>query len=428
MKQLEQTEEPQEIIGTLDSKNMSKKSIYIIISIVLVLVLFVLLGFYILNKKTDGGTPSVTNVFKDFFPFGGDNVTDNTNNPVEVPEETPVQPTTDFTQKLRKITSEQIAGAGILDVKAGSVIRYIEKATGHIYEVELFSPRSGRISNTTIPMVYEAFWGNKTESLFAQYLKDDNMTIDTYSLTLKNISTTTENTITGTAQPLNISSVSTFGSSVFYLEQGTNGSAGYVSNFDGKNKKQIWNSPIKELLSQYVNVKTVALTTKPEENTPGFMYFIDTNTGGTKKILSDIYGLSTLVNPAGTDVLYLNQSGTALMNIYNIKTVVKESISPATFPEKCVWGNKNPKFIYCAVPKDFIAVGTLTNWYKGQISLSDDIWKYDLENKTSNIIAELNKEGGEDIDVIKPILSENDQYLIFVNKKDNALWSLDLTK
>jgi hypothetical protein len=419
-------EELRVIIGTFNIKNMSRKKTYILIASILLIILLVLIGLYLTGKNPDG-SPKMPSVFKDFFPFGGSTVTENI--PVEEPtEEPPVVTTDDFTKRLRKITSEQVAGAGVLDVKAGSVIRYIEKATGHIYEVELFSPRAGRISNTTIPMVYDAYWGNKNESLVSQYLKDDDVTVDTYSITLKNISTTTENTISGSAMSKNISSVSAFGNSVFYIEEGSNESIGYVSTFDGKNKKRIWNSPIKELLSQYVNDKTVALATKPHENAPGYLYIVGTNTGTTKKVLSDIYGLSALVNPAGTDVLYLGQSGSALMNLYNIKTMARESISPATFPEKCVWGKKDTKFIYCAVPKDFIAVGTLTSWYRGTISLNDDIWRYDLEDKTSKIIADLSQESGEEIDLMKPTLSDSDQYLMFVNKKDNSLWSLDLTK
>ncbi len=427
MKKQEITVERQETIGTFNFNYMNKKNIFITVSVVLVVVLLILLGFYFLNKNPDG-SPTSTNIFRNFFPFGGDTVTDNNTTPDKTPEEIPVETPSDFTQKLRKITSEPVAGAGIVDVKAGSIIRYIEKATGHIYEVELFSPRQGRISNTTIPMVYEAVWGNKNDSLIAQYLKDDDTTIDTYSLALKNISTSTENTISGAVMSQNISSVSTFGSSVFYLEQVDGASYGFVSSFDGKNKKQIWNSPIKELLSQYVNVKTVALTTKPEENTPGYLYFVDVNNASTKKVLGDIKGLSTLVNPAGTDVLYLNQDERALLYTYTIKDMTVESVSPSTFPEKCVWGNKNFRVIYCAVPKDLITVGNLTSWYKGQISFNDDIWKYDLDNKSGTIVADLQKEGGEEIDVIKPIISENDQYLMFVNKKDNSLWSLDLTK
>jgi hypothetical protein len=39
---------------------------------------------------------------------------------------------------------------------------------------------------------------------------------------------------------------------------------------------------------------------------------------------------------------------------------------------------------------------------------------------------DLSQESGMAIDVIKPILSDNEQYLIFINKIDNTLWSLDL--
>ena len=36
-------------------------------------------------------------------------------------------------------------------------------------------------------------------------------------------------------------------------------------------------------------------------------------------------------------------------------------------------------------------------------------------------------ETSETIDIVKPILSENEQYLVFVNKRDGSLWSLDVT-
>ena len=406
---------------------MNKKNIYIIISIVLVVVILILISFYILNNKTDG-SPSSPNIFRNFFPFGGE-VTNNSNDfPTTTPEEVPVETPTDFTQRLRKITSEPVAGAGIVDVKAGSVVRYIEKATGHIYEVELFSPRQGRISNTTMPMVYEAFWGNKNTSLATQYLKDDDSTIETYLINIKDLSTSTENTIGGLQLPLNISNVSVFGNNVFYLEQRDYNSYGIITNFTNTNKKQIWSSPIKDVLPQYVNNKTVALTTKPNENSLGYLYFVDTNTGSIKKILGDIQGLTTLTNHGATDILYTDLSSGVKMNLYNIKNAVTEELMPVTFPEKCVWSNKNTNVIYCAVSKEALEKNYLSLWYRGLISTRDEIWKYDLGAKTSDIVINLGKEGGEEIDVIKPILSDNDQYLMFVNKKDNSLWSLDLTK
>lgn len=405
---------------------MSKKTI-VTVSIVLVIILLGLVGYYFIAQNGDNSSGGIVNGFKNFLPFGGNNSSQNNSSTTGNEtgnEQTPVS-TTEFTQKLRKITSEQVAGAGTLDVKAGTILRYIEKATGHIFEVELFSPNKNRISNTTIPVVYDAVWGNKNNSLIARYLKNDDQTIDTYSLTVKNVSTTTENTISGTLFGSYISDVSVFGNSVFYVMQNSNSSSGIVQNFDGSGKKQIWNSPIKELASQFINSKTVSLTTKPSQNINGYMYFIDTGTGATKQILSNISGLTTLTNPSANVVLYTELTANASMYSYDVSTEAKTSISPSTFPEKCVWSAKDKYTVFCAVPRQSISGDSLEKWYKGTESFTDDIWKFDTKNNTSTMLSGLENES---IDVIKPILSENEQYFVFMNKTDNSLWSLDLTK
>lgn len=411
---------------------MSKKSLIIIISLTLGLLLVVLVGYYFIIQNSESDGNETTTGFKNFFPFGGNDTPIQTATTGNEPE--PEEP--NFTQKLRKLSSEHVAGAGIVDVKnglplgrQGSVVRYIEKATGHIFEVELFSPRHDRISNTTLPVVYEAIFGNKNNSLIARYLKEDNQTIDTYSLTIKSsAATTTENNVSATVFPLNIKEVSVFGDSIFYLQENDTASVGFISNFAGTKKVQIWNSPIKEILSQYVNTKTVALSTKPAQNIPGYLYFVDTGSGQVRKVLSNIAGLSTLADSTGTTVLYLEQKGSAQMFAFDTKNKSTEALSPATFPEKCVWSKLSPSTVYCAVSKDSLGGESLTNWYKGLISFNDDIWQYDVKNNISGIIENLSYESGESIDVIKPVLSENEQYLIFINKRDGSLWSLDLTK
>ncbi len=407
---------------------MSKKT-YIIIFVVLSIILAVLIGYYFTrtrNPQTDGG---ITNVFKNFFPFGGEDggLIDNNN----FPEENPIideEENTDFQKRLRKISSEPVAGAGVLDIRAGTIVRYIEKATGHIFEVELFSPRQGRISNTTIPRIYDAVWGNNGNSIMARYLKDDDETVDTFSITLGEISTTTENTVSGIAFPANIYDLSVFNNSVFYIEKSQNGSIGYTSNFSGGNRILVINSPVKEFNSQYVNSRIVALNTKPEEGTDGFLYFLDVTNASFRKILGNIKGLSSLVNNNASKILYLRQGSEFNMFLYDNNQKTNSLLTPETFPEKCVWSNEDTNIIYCAVPRDVIRSGSLTNWYKGLVQYSDDVWVFDTLNLTSQIISNLESEGGEAIDVIKPILSTNEQFLVFINKRDGSLWSLDLTK
>lgn len=407
---------------------MSKKLIFI--SIGLLVILSVLVGYYFLSSNGGGGGGIIPSF--NLFPFGnnsggnGNQNSDNGDGGYQNATTTEEVNAEDYLKKLRRLSKDQVSGAGLVETKTGTTVRYIEKATGHIYEVDLFSPRNERISNTTIPTVYDAVWGNKSNSLIARYLKDDDITVDTYSLTIKNTSTTTENMVSGIAFPANITDVVVFENNVFYLENGSSFSVGYTLNFDGKNKKQIWNSPIKELNSQYVNTKTVALTTKPLKNLPGYLYLVDTGTGGVKSVLNNTKGLSTLVDSFGEQVLYLEQTSIASLSVFNIKNKTNKTVPFITFPEKCVWSKKEKNIVYCAVPEEYISGDSLTNWYKGLVSFTDSVVKYDITNDTQTKMYSLPTDSK--IDIIKPQLNANEQYLIFTNKIDNSLWSLDLVK
>jgi len=403
---------------------MSKKIIVITISIALLLFLGVLIAYYfnLQNKSAEQGVEDTG--FFSFLPFGGDDTPITTEPPENIPpEENNLQE--NYTQKLRLLSAEPVAGAGTLEVTAGTVVRYIEKATGHIYETELFSPIKNRISNATIPVVYNSLWGGNASNIFASYLADDNMTINNYGLEIRNFSTSTDNTVSAVQFPPNISDASSFENSIFYLQRTSDGTVGYTASFNGNSKKQVWSSPIKELLPQYINQRTVSLTTKPGVGVGGYMFFVDTVNGQVKTILRNIPALSTHTNHDATNVLYSNGLATY---IYNITNKTSNSISPFTFPEKCVWSKKDKNVFYCAVPKGYLDSTTFISWYKGLVSFNDDIWKYSINENTAVIVSNLIDDAGTNIDAINLKLSEKEQYIVFMNKIDNTLWSLDLTK
>ncbi len=408
---------------------MSKK-IFIIISIVLLLAVAGLAWYYFFVLPAQNQTGSATANPKTFSPFGD---TGNSGTTIGFSSTTPDQNQTNnanqlnYTKKLRELWNQPTAGAGISDSKAGSTVRFVDKATGFVYEVQLFSPAQNRLSNTTIPLAYNALWDAQNSSFVAQYLKDDN-TVSTNVLSLKS-GTSTDQTLSGFSLGSKISSVSVFGENIFYLQKYTGLSQGFVSTFDGKKIKQVWQSPLDELYSQMVNANAVALTTKPYQNVLGFTYLVNTTTGSVKKLVGGVYGLTSLVSPDASKVLYSSQSDSgSFMFLDDIKGNTIQNITPATFPEKCAWSKKNAMVVYCAVPEDSLGGASLTGWYMGQISFTDDIWKYDLKQNTASIIEHLSDDAGERVDVIKPILSDSEQYLIFTNKIDGTLWSLDLSK
>jgi hypothetical protein len=53
-------------------------------------------------------------------------------------------------------------------------VRYMERATGHIFEINTNSPAAAEISNATLPKVYEAIFAPGGNSLVARFLSATN--------------------------------------------------------------------------------------------------------------------------------------------------------------------------------------------------------------------------------------------------------------
>jgi len=96
-----------------------------------------------------------------------------------------------------------------------------------------------------------------------------------------------------------------------------------------------------------------------------------------------------------------------------------------TLPEKCVWGNDNIT-VYCGVPSDFGQGAYPDIWYQGVVSFSDVIWMLNTETNAVELLATPIELANTEMDIIKPFLSENENYLFFTNKKDMSLWVFDL--
>ncbi len=309
-------------------------------------------------------------------------------------------------------------------------LRYVDKTTGNIYQTFADKIEEKRFSTTIIPKVHEAFFGNKGEVVIMRYLKENSKTITTFVGNLpKEVlggDTTIENEVKGSFLPEDVQdiSLSPDALNLFYLFNIGDNIVGTTLNLITNKKVQIFDSPFTEWLSSYPNNKTITLTTKPSFASPGYMYALDTGNKSFTQVLSNINGLTTLPSPSGKIILYANSNMS--LGVYRTDTKTSELLGVRTFPEKCIWG-KNNDFVYCGVPKAISSGGYPDSWYQGETSFSDQIWKIDINNGSTTMIADLSTlEGGEDIDSIKLALDTDENYLFFVNKKDSYLWELEL--
>lgn len=303
-------------------------------------------------------------------------------------------------------------------VEVVPAIRYVEKITGHIDEMYLDTKAVGKNSNSTIPSIYEAVFDGSASSILYRYLSSDGKTINTFLASLGGTK--------GEFLPADILdvSISPDKTKFFYLTKTFSGTVGTTRSFKDTKKNQVFNSSLTELLSQWVGLQTIYLTTKASATINGDLFSLNTVNGVLTKIFGGVQGLTTLANNDGSFVLYsATTNGNPRLGIFDVKKHATRDLGLYSLPEKCVWGNTTT-FIYCAIPREISGGQFPDSWYQGLVSFTDHFVK--INTTTGEISTIADSAYGIPVDGTHLFLNKTEDQLFFINKKDSSLWSLDL--
>jgi hypothetical protein len=316
-----------------------------------------------------------------------------------------------------------------------TTIRYIERGTGHVYETATDTLDVMRISNTTQPKIYEAYFTDKGDNLILRGLIGSSDIISTQYASLVTSSTSDnldDPTVPSKSMeikslPIQMSQIAISPSKTQLFSIMDSGVRGLLSKVDGGSTVGIFDTPYREWIPSWSEEKNITLTTKASAFAPGFAYILNTQTQGITRILGNIYGLTTLTSPDLSKVIYsASGQGSFNLNYLNRKDNTVATLSFKTLPEKCIWSKKENSVLYCAVPEN-IAFSTYPDvWYQGLINFSDSIWKFNLDTGEARLVMNIQAESGEVIDATNMYMSADDDYLLFTNKIDLTLWGLQL--
>lgn len=317
------------------------------------------------------------------------------------------------------------------------IFRYIERATGHLYEAREDSLTQIRLSNTTIPKIFDAYFSEDGERALLRILKEDQETIDTLSAQVVSKSTTSVSTyraepdgfsLEGTFLPQNIISADISKDGLTYLlANNAGGSSLITSTFSDLSKKIIFDSPLQDWIIDRINTNNTLITNKADSRVSGFSYLINNQTGSNTKIIGDITGLTSLMSPNQEWLLYsLSRNNELDLYALNTKTDKVFKLGVNTLPEKCVFSTKNESIVFCGASNQAPRVPLPETWYQGRVNFNDNIWKINLASETYDQILGDKEEVADSFDVIKPVLSPNDDFILFINKRDLTLWSLEI--
>lgn len=418
---------------------MLKKTLNIILIIIIIIVAGIA-TYWFFDREQTGGAPfggSDGVSIGDFFPFGNNADSDlapiTQNNSTTTPNNNNVLPA--VPPRLWMISTAPQAGSIVFTASGTPTVRFVDKATGNIFESSLTLTGLRRISNTTIPKVYEADWQANGYMTVLRYLGSNNVTIKSITGTVQpavfSNSTSTPNTdepqeLESNFLPDNISSLSVnpFTGDLVYIVENENGGFVSVASTTKGTIRQIYSSAIRDMRVSWVAGNTIGLLSKPSASIEGQFYFLKSDTGRMERILGGIKGLTTLARFDGTKIAYSESKSTSFsFGLYLTETGEKIIPSFSTLPEKCVWSKITP-YIYCAVPSAIQSANYPDAWYKGIVSFNDSIWRLNTTTGETELIVDPGTALGANVDAIDLHLDPNENYLVFTNKKDDSLWGL----
>ncbi len=201
-----------------------------------------------------------------------------------------------------------------------------------------------------------------------------------------------------------------------------------IANPDGSEWNIILQTRMKNLIVEWPAQDKISIRTMPSGLAKSVVYTISLPANDLMKI-NEAYGMSVLWSPLGDKMLFseTDSKGKNLeLKIMDLKKQTTGELDFITLPEKCVWSQDN-RSIFCAIPKEISSSAVLPDdYYKNKVFFSDDIWRINLDNGEAIKILEGSDDFQESCDAQKMILSQQENYLFFINKKNGLLYSLEL--
>ncbi len=344
--------------------------------------------------------------------------------------------------KFFKISDRPTAGVVAFNNKSKVlVVRFVDRATGHIIDADPTTLEKTKISNNTYPKIQEAYFKSDGSAVLLRSLKNDSDVIENISLALtapQSITATsgTPPTAVATTDALySVRATNLVGNmgdvavgptnSLVYFLKDNNSIA--TSLFDGTRGTNLFSSSFSDWRISWPSTNIINITTKASVGVSGFSYNLNATNGALTKILGPLNALTAVESSDGKNVAYSYVSGGKTVFAYkNLVDKREDEILPATFADKCLWSKKNVGTLYCGTPSGDIGPNEPNSWYQGSTHFSDEIWRFNMLTYTSEVLVEPKKDFGAEVDLINPVLSPNEDYLFFINKNDLHLWALKL--
>lgn len=316
---------------------------------------------------------------------------------------------------LRQITTRPVAGFTHVITASSSHVRYVERGTGYVYDINLTTGAETAVSQITIPRVAEAVFSDNGDQVamtsytgysptsFAGNLTDSGFTYSTLEPDAHSLKFLADGEV--------LYAVSNNGTTRGYMHDLETESRRELFSFDFVNTDVTWGS----------DYDATYLTTRPAHNLPGYVYTIRNNT--VSPVLPPRVNMHALITP--------NHTITTFNTDEDIRTTASTpngsqyTLPITVIPQKCAADPNNSDGLWCTGPTSVESITFLEDWNKGTVDTTDLIWYIDISEETATLRANPDSLSGRSLDVDNIAVSSVGRYVLLRNRLDQTLWLLD---
>lgn len=330
----------------------------------------------------------------------------------------------DIVGELTQLTTDPVAGAVIFSRDDEQFVRYVEKGTGHVYEIALRDGATTQITGITIPKVVSATWastGNRValeiekdpyeNSVYVAHIaKDDN---GEHSLDGTNVE--------DGAHSLTFDET---GDVLFYAVSGERTTSGFTFDLKTEARTKTFEVPLTQVHVLWGDDTYVY--SKPSARVRGYVYRV---VGNALERIGNTEGFGLMAHAANDFVVVTenNAEGRPESTAYDNTTGSTTSLTLAGYVTKCTPSRSVRSYLWCADTLELPSGIMPDIWLQGATTLNDSLVLVDLRTGDAFLRLDFEKTLGYPLDAIELLVDETDSYVIFKNKTDGTLWLYDAT-
>jgi hypothetical protein len=313
---------------------------------------------------------------------------------------------------LQQLTTRAVAGFGF-DKRSADTLRYVERGTGHVYEINLTSGKEEQVSVTTLPQTTEAVFSPEAGAV----------ALTTYEGYKKVASV---GSIDDTTASIEFIKLPTGAENISFLDERTlyftrtvdRSTVGTMLALDTENQTTLFTIGLTDVEVLWGNgIQSTYLLTKPSQSLEGALYTVTKNV--LRPVTASAYGQTAFTDDAYTITSHV-ENGNYISESLNNGVLTQQGI--LMLKEKCVFDPTQDGATWCAAPLEVANATYVEDWYKGTKTSEDYLWFTDLATQSSELKGDLPKLGGKTLDVSGMTINNNGAIVLFGNKIDQSLW------